>query len=403
MHKSQFLSTSTFLAAAGLLLTACDKPPANTQAAAPAGPASSATIRPASAEVVREPYRYIDDAYALGDAFGDSPPDYAIDYDGARPWIWRSRSGDYRVIERTSDGERDYYYRAGADQPFLVRDPRYAYAYDRGQLVVVYDSSGRPVSPSIAARDADVAARYLDRARRLYAAAVHEQRQTADAADWLARRDQVSAQQRQWAAEQQRNDDWRRWRDDRGRRDDQGRAEQAALGEERAQRQAYAAQVAGAAVQRAQDQTQIQRRADADRRLQAVAAGDDRRARDDADRREQASAQARQQQMQAPEGRRQQALAEDQARQRQHQAEQAQREQAKTQEQQQAEARKAQAEASRAQEQLAKAQAQQAQVQQAQAEEAKRVQAGRNTPGHDKGHGPGKHDDKDDQHEGRKP
>ena len=29
----------------------------------------------------------------LGDAFGDSPPDYAVDYQGERPWVWRSGSG----------------------------------------------------------------------------------------------------------------------------------------------------------------------------------------------------------------------------------------------------------------------------------------------------------------------
>ena len=89
---------------------------------------ASAPLRLASAGVERQPYSYIDDAYDLGDAFGDSPPDYTVDYQGTRPWIWRSQAGAYRMVEQTSDGERDYYYRAGADQPFLVRDPQYAYA-----------------------------------------------------------------------------------------------------------------------------------------------------------------------------------------------------------------------------------------------------------------------------------
>jgi hypothetical protein len=125
-----------------------------------------APIRVASSGVERQPYRYIDDAYDLGDAFADSPPDYTVDYNGVRPWVWRSQKGAYRVVEQTPDGERDYYYHAGADQPFLVRDPSYAYGYDNGQLVVVYDTAGRPIDRSYAGRDADLAASYLFRARQ---------------------------------------------------------------------------------------------------------------------------------------------------------------------------------------------------------------------------------------------
>jgi hypothetical protein len=185
----------------------------------------------AASDVAREPYRYIDDAADLGDAFADSPPDYTVDYDGTRPWIWRAEDGAY--------GERDYYYHSGADSPFLVRDRANAYAYDGGQLVVVYDSAGRPIDRGNAGRDAEIAAAYLARARHLYAAAVHNQRQAAYAADWEARRDAVLQSQRDWADQQRSNDDWRRWRADRDH------SHQAALDQERAQRQADAAQAAG--------------------------------------------------------------------------------------------------------------------------------------------------------------
>ena len=46
-------------------------------------------------------YAYVDRAYRMSDAFADAPPDYSFDYGGVRPWIWRSNSGAYRVLERT--------------------------------------------------------------------------------------------------------------------------------------------------------------------------------------------------------------------------------------------------------------------------------------------------------------
>jgi len=189
----------------------------------------------------RPVYAYVDDAYRLGDAFADSPPDYTVDYEGSSPYVWRSGAGEYRVVEQTPDGERDYYYRGDSDYPFLVRDNRYSYAYDGPELVEVYDSYGRPY-PNYAAAEMAIAARYLFRARRLYYAAVHEQRRAAYAGDWRVRRDAVLAPQRQWAAERDRNADWRRVHDERvqalpPQQRDQWR-------QEREQRQAYVTRIA---------------------------------------------------------------------------------------------------------------------------------------------------------------
>ena len=158
----------------------------------------------------RQRYRYIDRAYDLGEAFADSPPDYTVDYEGVRPWIWRSNGGQYRVVEQTPDGPRIYYYDAGSDEPFLVRDPRYAYGYDDGGLAVIYGADGRLMDYDSEA--ADRAARYLARARGLYRAAVHEQRQAAYASAWQSRRTEVLGEQRAWGAEQQRDSGWRDWR-----------------------------------------------------------------------------------------------------------------------------------------------------------------------------------------------
>lgn len=232
---------------------------------------SAGRIRVAGPRAPRERYRYIDDAYRMSDAFGDTPPDYTVDYQGSRPWVWRAQNGAYRVVEYTPDGERDYYYRGGGDQPFLIRDPRYAYAYDGGELVDVYDTYGRPVPMDVADREADMAARYLSRARALHFAALHQQRQAAYAADWRDRREAVVQSRNDWAAEQQRNEDWRRWHDDRGQQDQGGWVQ------ERSQRQNYAAQIAavvaagavGAALQHSHDQA---RTADRIRHQQAEAA-----------------------------------------------------------------------------------------------------------------------------------
>ena len=252
----------TAAATAVLGLAACDQKAASPATGAPiaslplaeapppadvAAPAPYANALPAAAPIRRAAprrpvYSYVDDAYQLADAFGDSPPDYTIDYDGVRPYVWRSSGGEYRMVEYAPDGQREYYYRGDSDYPFLVRDSRYAYAYDRGELVQVYYANGRPYD-NYAPAEADLAARYLMRARHLYGAAIHDQRQAAYAADWSRRRATVIDSRQEWAAEQQRNADWSRWRDQQAR-DQQAQRQEAAWRQERDQRQAYAARTA---------------------------------------------------------------------------------------------------------------------------------------------------------------
>jgi hypothetical protein len=189
----------------------------------------------------RAVYSYIDDAYDLGDTFADSPPDYTVAYEGEQPWVWRSSGGDYRVVEQTPYGEREYFYHAGSDYPFLVRDHDYSYAYDGGALVEVYDSYGRPY-PNYGPSLVDIAARYLFRAHRLHDAAIHEQRQGAYAADWRAHRDDVLAAQQRWGAQQQSNPDWRRFHDQHVQVQQPQQA--SSFQQERTQRQAYAQRAA---------------------------------------------------------------------------------------------------------------------------------------------------------------
>jgi len=301
--KQTLRLTSSVLALAGataaLALAACGKPPANTSAAAdnsadnstlastdsgqggavtppagalplaqtpppaPAAPAPAAAALPAAPPAPVAPpappaqqYSYVDQAQAMSSAFASTPPDYAVTYQGAQPWVWRGQNGAYRVVEQVPGGERYYYYKAGASAPFLVRDPQYTYAYDQGRLEVVYDAGGRPLAQALAARQADLAGRYLARAQALYAVAQGQQRQAAYAADWRARQAELDRTQQQWARDQQQNAAWRAWHSQNAA------AEQADWGREAAQRQAYAAQLArartsGAIAQRGADQAQI--------------------------------------------------------------------------------------------------------------------------------------------------
>ncbi|MFL5296545.1 MAG: hypothetical protein ACJ798_09210 [Phenylobacterium sp.] len=255
-HRTLLLTAA---AVAALGLSACERavqqPPATGApiASLPLAQATPPAYQPAPAADQLPPgpplrrarpnrplYAYVDDAYMIGDAFGDSPPDYTVDYDGTYPWVWRSSYGAYRVAEETPYGWREYYYRGDADYPFLVRDADYAYAYDGPELVAVYDAYGRPYS-NYAPTLLDYAARYFLRGQGLYDAAVHRERRAAYAADWRANRGDLLAVQQQWAAEQQRNDEWRQWREQSQAQDQQ---RQVAWNQERSLRQAYAARMA---------------------------------------------------------------------------------------------------------------------------------------------------------------
>lgn len=210
-------------------------------ALAPAPPAPLAAPAPPAQQ-----YQYVDRAASMGAAFADAPPDYTVDYQGTRPWIWRARNGAYRIVELTPAGERSYFFMPGAGTPFLVRDSTYTYAYDQGRLVVVYGPRGLPQSSAIAAQQAAMAGRYLIRARALFNAAAHDKHVAAYAANWRVHRAAIVDQQQQWRQEQQQNAAWRAWRDQHVS------ADQAALDRERAQRQAYAAQLEAAKSSQAQ-------------------------------------------------------------------------------------------------------------------------------------------------------
>ena len=282
MKKRRFLRQSARLIAGAsflALMVACNKQPTATEAPmvappmaalplaggapppqslAPVGAALAAPPTPVRYAPVRgsEGYGYIDQAYSMGQAFADTPPDYAVDYQGTRPWVWRAGDGAYRIVERLPRGERFFYYRAGQDYPFLVRDPDYSYAYDNGDLVAVYGADGDELEGAYAAGRADEASRYLYRARELYRAAQYQQRTSAYANEWGDRQDQLRHENQVWQQQQAQNSAWHSWHDSH-----QAQEQQQWL-PERNQRLAYAAAIGLAAASRgaAPDPVQVSRR-----------------------------------------------------------------------------------------------------------------------------------------------
>ena len=230
--RSSAIALTALLGAASL--TACNKSGANgdnaTVAQAGAGPAlplttgdatpaaAAPSIRalPASgpAPVVRvqnpdDDYAYLDRAYYQADAVEDAPPDYSFDYDGVNPWVWQSSDDALEFAEPVGSGYRYYYYQPGAAYPYLVRDNGYAYGFDRGQLVIVYDSAGRVLPRQDIDRRADDAGRYLARARALYSASRSAERRSVVAANWAAGQAEIAAQRSDLAAARSRQGAWR--------------------------------------------------------------------------------------------------------------------------------------------------------------------------------------------------
>ena len=203
------------------------------QALPPAAPLRVAHLRDPG-----QRYAYAERAYAVSHAFADAPPDYEFDYQGVRPWVWHASDRSTRLVEPINGGDRDYYYDPGAEDPYLVRDGDYAYGYDQGELVVVYDREGRVLGPQYIDERTDIAARYLARARALHAASVRQRHEAVARANWAQRRAAIDAEHQRWEEQQQRDADWRAYHDS------QLQAERDHYAQDRVQRTVQAAAVA---------------------------------------------------------------------------------------------------------------------------------------------------------------
>jgi hypothetical protein len=182
-------------------------------------PAQQATLAPAPTALPRaqpirivrvadprSAYAYADQAGYFSQSLGDAPPDYSFSYDDVNPWAWQGYDGSRTFVEPVDGGYRTYYYRPGADRPYFIRDPDYAYGYDGDQLAAIYGPDGALIPyDSYGSREAYAAA-YLWRAQRLYDAS--RQRQAVSAAAWVERQNAIIAAREQWAANRNRQADW---------------------------------------------------------------------------------------------------------------------------------------------------------------------------------------------------
>lgn len=170
-------------------------------------------------------YSWLDRANYQEEAVQDAPPDYSFDQDGVRPWIWTSGNGARVISEPVAGGYRTYYYEAGAEQPYMVRDPRYAYAYDNGALVGVFTLAGALIDPVAGSPQVSYGVRYFARGTALWRSARSAPHLAVNAYAWNDRRADLSAGRVAWQAHIADNPDWSAWNgahaaDERRRWDD---------------------------------------------------------------------------------------------------------------------------------------------------------------------------------------
>ena len=188
-------------------------------------------VEPIDAVRVADPdeyYAYADDAWSFADALGYAPPDYGFDYDDVEPWAWQGYDDSLMFVEPLEDGYRTYYYRAGDDAPYFIRDPYYGYGYDDGRLAMVYAADGAIIPYHYYGPRLYHASRYYARGRQLYGAA--HRRRPVIAGEWEARRVPLLAAQSRWGMARERQQPWqayhahtaareaRYWREERARR-----------------------------------------------------------------------------------------------------------------------------------------------------------------------------------------
>ncbi|HEX8570084.1 MAG TPA: hypothetical protein VF699_09210 [Caulobacteraceae bacterium] len=133
--------------------------------------------RPAAA--AKDPNAPLDRAAAINAriaAKGGVRP-YEFKHQGVIHDAWRENDQVLKIVEKVADdsgamtGEVVWYFAPGAEEPFLVREPMAAFAFERGRLVTWFDEAGR-VLADVPERDrAAREARLIARGRALRLAA----------------------------------------------------------------------------------------------------------------------------------------------------------------------------------------------------------------------------------------
>jgi hypothetical protein len=169
---------------------------------------------------VEADYRWIDDGYALLDAIGDAPPDFAFTYAGGDAWGWRTRTGHEVYAEPLYDrsgrqaGLRYYYFDPRANAPFLVQDGPLAFGFADGRMVMVYDRDGRVLAPGERDGYWSLAGLLHSRGRAIRDAARYQDRwDAADAGWWAGQVPSVIQLRLRWDDGRSRQPGWSRWRE----------------------------------------------------------------------------------------------------------------------------------------------------------------------------------------------
>jgi hypothetical protein len=153
-----------------------------------------------------EHYAYAENAWSYVDALGDAPPDYGFYEDEVEPWAWQGYDDSAVFVEPLDEGYRYYFYRAGYDEPYFIRDPYYGYGYDDGRLAVVYDPYGAVVPYWDYGPQLDYASRYYVRGCDLYRSSRH--RHPVIVSNWVQRQDPLIWAREDWATDRGRQRDW---------------------------------------------------------------------------------------------------------------------------------------------------------------------------------------------------
>lgn len=158
-----------------------------------------------------ESYAWLSFASLLFDTLAASPPDYYFDYEGVEPWVWETNNDYVLYAEPIPVGYRYYYYAAGSDWPFFVRDPYYSYGYRENRLVVIYDASGRILDGDRAPLQRQAANLYYVRGEALRDAYDGARRYGVPAALWASRESIVRRDLNSWQDSRARTAGWRDW------------------------------------------------------------------------------------------------------------------------------------------------------------------------------------------------
>jgi hypothetical protein len=185
----------------------------------PLDPTASPAALNANPAPLYNGYALAERAHAFDRAVYRKPPTYGFRYRNVRPLVWRTADDYQMYAEPIGGGYRGYYYAPGADYPYFVRDPSYAYCYGpNGALVAVYDASGALLPEDRLYQLAAIAAGYLIEARELRRYALDDGYRTVIAYDdWTRLEPAYYAFLEPWYLAYDRQPDWLAWRARHGR------------------------------------------------------------------------------------------------------------------------------------------------------------------------------------------